>query len=68
MCSLECERSVTGYAARDPSGHLSPYNYILRTPGPQYVVLRVIFCGICHTDLHQIRNEKGMSNYPMVPG
>ncbi|GLJ15812.1 hypothetical protein SUGI_0260760 [Cryptomeria japonica] len=68
MGSLECERSVTGYAARDSSGHLSPYNYTLRTPGPQDVVLDVIYCGICHTDLHQIRNDMGMSNYPMVPG
>lgn len=65
---MESERRVTGWAARDSTGHLSPYHYTLRNTGPQDVVLKVIYCGICHTDLHQIHNDMGMSNYPMVPG
>jgi cinnamyl-alcohol dehydrogenase len=32
------------------------------------VYIKVICCGICHTDIHQIKNDLGMSNYPMVPG
>jgi len=68
MGSLESERSVTGYAARDSSGHLSPYTYTLRKKGPEDVILRVIYCGICHSDLVHMHNEMGMSRYPIVPG
>eukprot|EP00253_Pinus_taeda_P004856 PITA_04856 len=68
MGSLESGRRVTGFAAQDSSGHLSPYTYILRNTGPEDVVMRVIYCGICHTDLHQLRNDYGISHYPMVAG
>ncbi|GFS40076.1 cinnamyl alcohol dehydrogenase 5 [Actinidia rufa] len=68
MGSLEVERETTGWAARDPSGVLSPYTYTLRNTGPEDVFIKVICCGICHTDIHQIKNDLGMSNYPMVPG
>uniref|UniRef100_A0A0D6QR28 Enoyl reductase (ER) domain-containing protein n=1 Tax=Araucaria cunninghamii TaxID=56994 RepID=A0A0D6QR28_ARACU len=68
MGSLENERSVAGWAAKDSSGHLSPHTFTLRNPGPQDVMIKVIYCGICHTDLHQIRNDMGISRYPMVPG
>ncbi|TXG64217.1 hypothetical protein EZV62_011211 [Acer yangbiense] len=68
MGSDETERSVVGWAARDSSGVLSPYTYTLRNTGPEDVFIKVLCCGICHTDLHQIKNELGQSNYPMVPG
>nr|ATY69429.1 Cinnamyl Alcohol Dehydrogenase 7 [Asarum sieboldii] len=68
MGSLENERSVTGWAAKDPSGILSPYTYKLRKTGPEDVCIKVLHCGICHTDIHQTKNHLGMSNYPMVPG
>ncbi|KAL5707090.1 cinnamyl-alcohol dehydrogenase [Ranunculus cassubicifolius] len=68
MGSLEVERTTTGYAARDPSGVLSPYTFNLRNTGPEDVYVKVIYCGICHTDIHQAKNDLGMSNYPMVPG
>ncbi|XP_043711154.1 probable cinnamyl alcohol dehydrogenase [Telopea speciosissima] len=68
MGTLEKERTTTGWAARDPSGILSPYTYTLRNTGPEDVFIKVICCGICHSDLHQIKNDLGMSNYPMVPG
>ncbi|OAY67853.1 putative cinnamyl alcohol dehydrogenase 1 [Ananas comosus] len=68
MGSLASERKVTGWAARDPSGILSPYTYTLRTTGPEDVVIKVKYCGVCHTDIHQTKNHLGMSNYPMVPG
>jgi|UniRef100_A0A2N9H294 cinnamyl-alcohol dehydrogenase len=68
MGSIEAERTVTGWAAKDPSGILSPYTYTLRNTGPEDVYIKVHFCGICHTDLHQVKNDLGMSNYPMVPG
>ncbi|KAI5661138.1 hypothetical protein M9H77_20461 [Catharanthus roseus] len=70
MGSLEeAERkTIMGWAATDPSGQLSPYSYSLRNTGPEDVYIRVICCGVCHTDIHQTKNHLGMSNYPMVPG
>ncbi|XP_010530732.1 PREDICTED: cinnamyl alcohol dehydrogenase 5-like [Tarenaya hassleriana] len=68
MGRVEGERKTTGWAARDPSGFLSPYSYTLREMGPEDVYIRIMCCGICHTDIHQIKNDLGMSNYPMVPG
>jgi cinnamyl-alcohol dehydrogenase len=68
MGSLKSGRSVTGFAAQESSGHLSPYTYTLRDTEPEDVVIRVIYCGVCHTDLHQLRNDYGMSHYPMVAG
>ncbi|KAK4401695.1 Cinnamyl alcohol dehydrogenase 1 [Sesamum angolense] len=68
MGSLEMERKMVGWAARDPSGVLSPYTYTLRNTGPEDVYVKVMCCGICHTDIHQVKNDLGMSSYPMVPG
>ncbi|KAL8160554.1 hypothetical protein V2J09_002091, partial [Rumex salicifolius] len=64
----EWQRTTTGWAAKDPSGILSPYTFNLRKTGEEDVCLKVICCGICHTDLHQIKNDLGQSRYPMVPG
>ncbi|KAG5254137.1 cinnamyl alcohol dehydrogenase [Salix suchowensis] len=68
MGGLETEKKVMGWAAKDATGHLSPYTYSLRNTGPEDVYIKVISCGICHTDIHQIKNDLGMSHYPMVPG
>ncbi|KAG8478385.1 hypothetical protein CXB51_028193 [Gossypium anomalum] len=61
-------RRVIGWAARDVSGHLSPYSVTLRKTGPEDVVLKVLYCGVDHTDLHQMRGEIMPINYPLVPG
>ncbi|OIT05258.1 PREDICTED: probable cinnamyl alcohol dehydrogenase 1 [Nicotiana attenuata] len=68
MGSLEVEKKTIGWAAKDPSGVLSPYSYTLRKTGTEDVEIKVLYCGLCHTDLHQVKNDLGMSNYPMVPG
>ncbi|CAN6237380.1 unnamed protein product [Urochloa humidicola] len=68
MGSLASERTVVGWAARDATGHLSPYTYTVRQTGPEDVVVKVLYCGICHTDIHQAKNHLGASKYPMVPG
>ncbi|KAF5747462.1 hypothetical protein HS088_TW05G00183 [Tripterygium wilfordii] len=57
-----------GWAARDPSGHLSPFSFSRRETGEEDVSFKVSYCGICHTDLHCIKNEWGSSNYPLIPG
>ena len=57
-----------GYAAADPKSPLGPYNFSRREPGPTEVAIEILYCGVCHSDLHMARNEWGQSNYPMVPG
>lgn len=57
-----------GYAVQDPKSSFEPFQFERRDPGPKDVVLSIDFCGICHSDLHQARDEWGGSIYPMVPG
>ncbi|KAM5576667.1 cinnamyl alcohol dehydrogenase 1-like [Rosa sericea] len=62
------ERRAFGWAARDTSGFLSPFSFNLRKMGSEDVVLKVLYCGVDHTDLHQMRNEIHSTNYPLVLG
>jgi uncharacterized zinc-type alcohol dehydrogenase-like protein len=57
-----------GYAATDPKSPLAPYSFERREPGEHDVVVEIEFCGVCHSDIHQARNEWKSSSYPMVPG
>ncbi len=57
-----------GYAAHDATSPLAPFTFTRRDPGPNDVVIEIAFCGICHSDIHQVRDEWGGSMYPMVPG
>ena len=57
-----------GYAAQDAKTPLAPFTFERRDPGPNDVVIDIQFCGVCHSDLHQARDEWGNSLYPMVPG
>ena len=57
-----------GYAALAASTPLAPFKFDRRDPGPTDVHFRILYCGVCHSDVHQARNEWGGSIYPMVPG
>jgi len=57
-----------GYAATDASKPLAPFTFERREPNEDDVVISVKYCGLCHSDIHQARNEWGNSSYPMVPG
>ncbi|KAI7733867.1 hypothetical protein M8C21_003391 [Ambrosia artemisiifolia] len=57
-----------GYAAQDASGVLSPFNFSRRATGDKDVRFKVLYCGICHSDLHFIKNEWGFTTYPVIPG
>jgi len=57
-----------GFAATDPKTPLAPYSFSRREPGPTELAIDILFCGVCHSDLHMARNEWGQSIYPMVPG
>jgi uncharacterized zinc-type alcohol dehydrogenase-like protein len=52
-------------AARQP---LAPFSIERREPGPHEVLIEIAYCGVCHTDLHFVRDDWGMSQFPMVPG
>ncbi|RPD39764.1 NAD(P)-dependent alcohol dehydrogenase [Chitinophaga barathri] len=60
--------SVKAYAAQNPTAPVAPWTFERRDPGPFDVQFDILFCGVCHSDLHQIRDEWGNSIYPMVPG
>ena len=57
-----------GYAAQTKTSPLAPWNFERRDPGPDDVVIEILYSGICHSDIHQVRDEWGGSIYPMVPG
>ena len=57
-----------GYAAQNNSSPLAPFHFDRRDPGPNDVALDIDFCGVCHSDIHQVRDEWGNAIYPMVPG
>jgi uncharacterized zinc-type alcohol dehydrogenase-like protein len=60
--------STQGYAAQSPTTPLSPFSFERREPGPHDVQLEILFCGVCHSDLHTVRSEWPGTIYPMVPG
>src|SRR5947209_2521294 len=60
--------SSKGYATHNATEPLAPFSFERRDPGPNDVVVDILYCGICHTDIHQARNDWGGSVYPMVPG
>ncbi|KAL3739640.1 hypothetical protein ACJRO7_020973 [Eucalyptus globulus] len=57
-----------GWAARDSSGHLSPFKFSRRATQEKDVTFKVLYCGICHSDLHNVKNEWGITSYPVIPG
>ena len=57
-----------GYAALNAQTPLVPFTFERREVGPRDVLIEILYCGICHSDLHQARDEWGGSAFPMVPG
>ncbi len=60
--------SCTGYAAEAASAPLAPFSFERRDTGPTDVRIEILFCGVCHSDLHTARNEWHFTMYPAVPG
>lgn len=60
--------ATKAYAAYNPTTPLAPYDFERRDVGPHDVQVEILYCGVCHSDLHQARDEWGGSIYPMVPG
>lgn len=56
------------YAAPSAKAPLAPYRFERRDPRPLDVVIDILYCGVCHSDLHTVRDEWRQGHYPIVPG
>ena len=62
------KRKVRGYAAFSATERLRSFEFERRALREDDVAIRILYCGVCHTDIHNTRNDWGNANYPMVPG
>src|SRR6476660_5983527 len=60
--------TTKAYAAQNATTPLTPYNFERRDPGPHDVQIEILYSCVCHSDIHQVRDEWGGSIFPMVPG
>jgi uncharacterized zinc-type alcohol dehydrogenase-like protein len=61
-------KNILGYATHSASTTLEPFQFQRRAQRKNDVEIEILYCGVCHSDLHQARNDWGNSIYPMVPG
>ncbi len=59
---------INALIAHDASQPLTPGQIALRPLQPSDVRIEILYCGVCHSDLHMARNEWAVSHYPLVPG
>lgn len=59
---------TSAYAAMAAGRPLGPFTIERREPGPEDVLIEILYCGVCHSDIHQARDEWGNAIFPMVPG
>ncbi|HEY0281473.1 MAG TPA: NAD(P)-dependent alcohol dehydrogenase [Rhizomicrobium sp.] len=59
---------ATGYAAPSATGKLAPFHFKRRDTGPKDVLIDILYCGVCHSDIHTARGEWPGTRYPCVPG
>ncbi len=57
-----------GFAATAADAPLAHHQFARREPGPRDVTIQILYCGVCHSDLHTVRGEWGETAYPLVPG
>lgn len=60
--------NVLGYATHSPTDDLVPFQFERREPRADDVEIEILYCGVCHSDIHNARNDWGNATYPMVPG
>lgn len=60
--------SVKAYAAQTATSPIAPWEIQRREPGAHDVEIDILFCGVCHTDIHFAKNEWGFTMFPVVPG
>jgi uncharacterized zinc-type alcohol dehydrogenase-like protein len=64
MAKINCN----GYAAQNAKSPLAPFSFERRDVRDHDVLIEILYCGVCHSDIHQARDEWGGSTFPMVPG
>ena len=60
--------ATKAYAAQNAKDPLAPFKFKRREVRPNDVLVEIMYCGVCHSDIHQVRDEWSESIYPMVPG
>ena len=60
--------NAQGYATQSATSELIPFKFERRDPRPGDVAIEILYCGVCHSDIHSARNEWGRTHYPLVPG
>jgi len=60
--------NVLSYAAQSAKAPLAPYRIVRRDARPDDLVIDILYCGICHSDLHKVNNDWRNTNFPVVPG
>ena len=60
--------TAIGYAAQSATTPLAPMSFERRSPRVDDVAIEILYCGVCHSDIHQARNEWGIAVYPLMPG
>jgi alcohol dehydrogenase (NADP+) len=60
--------NIRGYAAHSPTGRLGLFDFERRCLRPDDIAIEILYCGVCHSDVHNVRNDWGNAKYPMVPG
>src|SRR5438445_6904665 len=61
-------KKTPAYGVRAAKGPVARMSIERREPGPHDVAIEILYCGVCHSDVHQARDEWGGSKFPMVPG
>lgn len=59
---------VNAYAAHETGASLKPFKFTRREPGPLDIKIDILFCGVCHSDLHSVNGDWGKVNSALVPG
>ena len=68
LAATPAKTKTAGYGAQSAGSKLAPFSFTRREPLPQDVQLEILYCGVCHSDLHTVRNEWKTTTYPVVPG
>jgi uncharacterized zinc-type alcohol dehydrogenase-like protein len=68
VAATPAKTKTLGYGAESAKSPLAPFSFARREPLPQDVQLEILYCGVCHSDLHTVRNEWSGTTYPAVPG
>jgi len=68
VSAVPAKTKTLGYGTESAQAQLAPFSFARREPLPQDVQLEILYCGVCHSDLHTVRNEWTNTTYPVVPG